>query len=472
MNKMHPLSLKWRIGICVTILTLIIVTIISVTAYFEFREALFDFLDYRLKSDIGAIKLLLYAEDSTEEIKKEVSAVLRQEARSSSSGYKIWWDSGETYLSSPDFMDSILRNKNIHNNLINSDHERILDIFDHEKRCRAIFARYTGFGNNFKADDVLNVLIYTSSDKVYHETEEFLLELIILASLIIWFSIGFTAWILRWGLKPVDNITDLMDNTSGKILDYTDTNFPAVPQELSPFVRAWGQMLDRLSKTMREQRRFTSDASHELRTPLATIKSTLQLARSQNRPDEYYKSAIDQSLEDLERLNQLIDQLLQLSHLDNDTYLQDSEVIDIHQLIAEVCEHYSIIAQQNDHTLKYTLCHATITGHEQLIRQLIANLIDNAIKYSPKKSTISVSMEKNEGQLKIKVHDEGGNISENDQHLIFERFYRLDKARNRKTGGAGIGLSIAREIAQKHDGDITVSSNPKDGTNFIITLPI
>jgi len=263
-----------------------------------------------------------------------------------------------------------------------------------------------------------------------------------------------------------------MDKVSGKHLDEAPINFPQVPQELSPFVRAWSQMLSRLSHAMKEQRRFTSDASHELRTPIATIKSTLQLARSQERPTEYYKKAIDQSLEDTERLNHLIDQLLELSRLGNIEYVQDREMINMQQLTLGVCEQYSVIARQQGRSMKCKYCPAKIVGHVQLIRQLLANLIDNAIKYSPDDSTISVLMDKNDAQLKITIHDEGGSLSENERHLIFERFYRLDKARNRSTGGAGIGLSIAKEIAQKHGGDITVSSNPKDGTSFIITLPI
>jgi heavy metal sensor kinase len=348
---------------------------------------------------------------------------------------------------------------------------KIFNIIENKKAYRGIWARYADLGSNFKTDDTLNVVIYTSSDYVRHEIEEFLLELLGLGGLIVWFSIGFTAWILRWGLKPVSHITNLMDNVSGKHLDEQTNNYPQVPQELSPFVRAWSQMLSRLSHAMKEQRRFTSDASHELRTPIAIVKSTLQLARSQERPVEYYKTAIDQSLEDMERLNHLIDQLLQLSRLDNVENSQDQEIIDMHQLTSDVCEIYSAIAQQQGHSLECKFCSAKVVGHIQLIRQLLANLIDNAIKYSPKDSIISILMEKDDTQLKLIIHDEGGGISENERHLIFERFYRLDKARNRSTGGAGIGLSIAKEIAQKHGGDITVSSNPKDGTNFTIVLP-
>ena len=466
---MQPLPLKWRIGICVTILMFIIVTVISIIAYYEFQEGLFDILDYRLKSDMSAIKQQLYTEDSNDEIKKEIRAILVQDRHSYNSGFKIWFENGSTYLSSSD----VLGNSNIgHVSPPKPGEDKILDIVDNEKTYRAIWARYSNLSDNFKNGSVLNVLIYTSSDYVKHEIEEFLLVLVILGGLIIWFSIGFTTWILRWGLKPVSCITNLMDKVSGKHLDESSINYPQVPHELSPFVRAWGQMLNRLSHAMKEQRRFTSDASHELRTPIATIKSTLQLARSQERSIEYYKKAIDQSLEDLERLNHLIDQLLQLSRLDSIENSQGREMIDMQQLTSEICERYSVIAQQQGHSLECKICSAKVVGHIQLIRQLLANLIDNAIKYSPDDSIISILMEKDDTQLKITIHDEGGSISENERHLIFERFYRLDKARNRSTGGAGIGLSIAKEIAQKHGGDITVSSNPKDGTSFIATLPI
>jgi two-component system heavy metal sensor histidine kinase CusS len=466
---MQPLSLKWRIGICVTILMLIIVTVISIIAYYEFQESLFDILDHRLKSDISAIRQQLYTEEPNEEFKKEIRAILVQDRHSNGIGFKIWFENGSTYLSSSDVSDNIDVG---HVSPPKTGEDKTFDIIDNERAYRAIWARYSDLGDNFKKGNTLNVLIYTSSEYVNHEIEEFLLALIILGGLIIWFSIGITTWILRWGLKPVSHITNLMDKVSGKHLDESSIKFPQVPQELSPFVRAWGQMLSRLSHTMKEQRRFTSDASHELRTPIATIKSTLQLARSQERPAEYYKKAIDQSLDDLERINHLIDQLLRLSHIDNIENLQDRETIDMQQLTSEVCECYSVIAQQQGRFLECKLCPAKIMGCIQLIHQLLANLIDNAIKYSPDNSTISVLMEKDNTQLKINVHDEGSGISENERYLIFERFYRLDKARARSTGGAGIGLSIAREIAQKHGGDITVSSNPMDGTSFVVAFPI
>jgi len=466
---MQPLSLKWRIGICVTALMLIIVTVISVIAYTEFQEGLFDILDHRLHSDIEALKLQLNIGDSKERIKNEITAMM---AQNKSGGYNIWFQNGESYLSNSFVSDSnfIAEAKSFSPPEVGK--QETFNVDYNEKPYRVIWAKYSDLSSNFKKGDILNILIFTSSDFVKHEIEEFLLVLVILSGLVIWLSIGITAWVLKWGLKPVGHITDVMDEISGKHLDESSINFPQVPQELSPFVRAWRQMLSRLSHAMKEQRRFTSDASHELRTPIATIKSTLQLARSQDRPVEYYKKAIDQSLEDMEKLNHLIDQLLQLSRLDHAEHSQDYETIDMQQLISEICEYYTVIAKQQGRHLDYKCCPADIKGYTQLVRQLLSNLIDNAIKYSPEKSKISVTMEKENDELKITVHDEGGGISENERHLIFERFYRLDKARSRSTGGAGIGLSIAREIAQKHGGDISVVSNPQEGTRFVVIIPI
>lgn len=465
---MQPLSLKWRIGICVTALMLIIVTVISVIAYTEFQEGLFDILDHRLNSDIEALKLQLNVGDSKERIKNEITAMM---AQNKSGGYDIWFENGKSYLSNSFVSDSnfVAEAKSFPPPEVGK--QKTFNIDHSEKPYRVIWGKYSDLSSNFKKGDILNILIYTSSDFVKHEIEEFLLVLVILSGLVIWLSIGITAWVLKWGLKPVGHITDVMDEISGKHLDESSINFPQVPQELSPFIRAWRQMLSRLSHAMKEQRRFTSDASHELRTPIATIKSTLQLARSEDRPVEYYKKAIDQSLEDMEKLNHLIDQLLQLSRLDHAEHSQDYETIDMRQLTSEICEYYTVIAKQQGRHLDYKCCPAEIKGHTQLIRQLLTNLIDNAIKYSPEKSKISVHTKKENNQLKITVHDEGGGISGNERYLIFERFYRLDKARSRNTGGSGIGLSIAEEIAKKHGGDITVSSNLQEGTSFTVMLP-
>lgn len=264
-------------------------------------------------------------------------------------------------------------------------------------------------------------------------------------------------------MKPVARITTKMNDITGKNLNQLSSYITGSPAELRPFVRAWDQMIERLALAMEQQRRFTADASHELRTPLAIVKSTLQTARSRKRPSDTYESAIDQSLQDLERLEHLIEQLLVLAHLDDIESQSDWETIDLVRLVRDVCEQYLPFVERHRGSLKWQVCRAEVNGSDEQIRRLLANLIDNAIRYGPKGSEVSVSMHSLNGLVNVSVCDKGGNIPPQEQKHIFDRFYRIRKARGKASTGSGLGLALAQEIAQKHGGSITVQSNPKRG---------
>jgi len=218
------------------------------------------------------------------------------------------------------------------------------------------------------------------------------------------------------------------------------------------------------------QSRFASDASHELRTPLAIMKSEIQVAmRDPSLRSKDYKELLESNLEEVDKLTDLSQSLLQLSRLDY-VRLRRSERVDVVKTIKKAAKSLKIEPDR----LKYTLPDTTITidGNESTLGDLFRILLDNAVKYSPAASSIGVSLTSNGRTCKIMVSNEGDGINAKDLARIFDRFYRTEKSRNSAhAAGYGLGLSLAKEIVNLHDGSISAVSTPGKTTSFTVTLP-
>ena len=318
----------------------------------------------------------------------------------------------------------------------------------------------------------INILICHPVAHVADQMVLFLKAITIVGSLIIVLAVILTLLTIEWGLRPITNLTHRMDQISGKHLHRPAPLLIKGVPELQSFVTAWNKMLERLALSMQQQRRFTADASHELRTPLAIVKSTLQCARTRKRSVNSYETSIDQSLEDLARLERLIEQLLMLARLDNISTQYEHTPIDIGQIMEEVCEQYTDFVDQHGRALKWNKCRALVMGNHNQLKRLISNLLDNAVKFGPTGSTITIDIACSGETTYVHIHDEGGGISSEDQKHIFDRFYCIKNTSTHTTTGSGLGLALAQEIALKHSGTINVESSPGIGTDFTITLPL
>ncbi|MBL7215758.1 MAG: GHKL domain-containing protein [Phycisphaerae bacterium] len=470
---MRSFSLKGRIGICIAGLMILVVTIISVIAYQEFQEALLGSLDSKLQSDLSTVKYLLLAKDSfSPETQKEVRSFLNPQKETQEAGYQIWLEGNDDVTGSLASMDIYDAMKKRQISAPDPDGYILSNMTQEQKTYRVIWARYPVANRSTGLPQFLNIALATSSTYAYHEIGEFTKMLFILGGIILWITLMLIQGILKWGLKPVDLLAHRMRDVSGSNLSEIHRDYPNAPKELLPFVKSWEEMLDKLAHTMEEQKRFISDAAHELRTPIAIIKSTLQLAQSKKRSVEFYEETITRALEDIERLNALIEQLLQLSRLENADNLRQWEVVNIANLIEDIVEQYEPLVNEKGFRLNTQLCPAQIRGNPHQIRQLMLNLIDNAVQYAPPQTTITLSVEIHDKMAVITVHDEGSGIPEDECPRLFDRFYRVSKARDRNSGGSGLGLAIAKEIAILHSGNITIESNSQNGTSFVVTLPI
>lgn len=241
--------------------------------------------------------------------------------------------------------------------------------------------------------------------------------------------------------------------------------------ELKELAQAINLMLNRISASYQSQVRFVSDASHELRTPISVIQGYVNLLDRWGKNDEKtLQESIDAIKSETENMKRLVEHLLFLARGDNESMQLHLVPFDICDLVEEIIREAQMI--DISHRFEVQLARpVTIVADRQLIKQSIRILLDNSIKYTPANETITLKVNKDHQQVKVTVQDHGIGISPEDLPHIFDRFYRSDESRARKTGGSGLGLSIAKWIVERHGGHFEVLSRLDIGTRTSIILP-
>lgn len=243
--------------------------------------------------------------------------------------------------------------------------------------------------------------------------------------------------------------------------------------ELGRLASTLNQMIQRLEKAFKRQRQFTGDASHELRTPLTVIQAEATLALEKERPASEYRQSLDLVSHEAKHMSRVIDQLLTLARADSGNEHLLLEEIELRDLLVDLSVDAEILCR--DKGLEFRLepmGSVRVKGDRARLRELFLNLLGNAIRYTPSGGTVSLSLTRDGDTAVAAVTDTGIGIPEKDIPLIFERFYRVDKARARQEGGAGLGLAICRHIAEVHGGAIKVESHVGTGSTFSVWLPI
>lgn len=243
--------------------------------------------------------------------------------------------------------------------------------------------------------------------------------------------------------------------------------------EFSRLATVFNQAFTRIEDSFDRLRRFTADASHELRTPLAAIRSIGETALHASGERGDCRETIGSILEESDRLRQLIDALLQLSRADAGEIGQRREAVDLAELARETVEFLNVLAEEKRQSITIAASKAVALVDRASVRQALTNLLDNAIKYAPQESDISITVGVNDcNEAFVEIADCGGGIPEQDIPHIFDRFYRVDKGRSREMGGAGLGLSITRWAVESNGGRIEVDSRTNKGSVFRVLFPV
>lgn len=286
-------------------------------------------------------------------------------------------------------------------------------------------------------------------------------------------SVGGGWFLAARSLKPVDDITKAARAITAQNLDRR-IQYTGIDDELGRLVATFNDMISRLQLSFSQIQQFSSDASHELRTPLTILRGELELAlRSKRNSPEEYRKVLASALEETIRMTTIVDNLLTLTKADMGTSYIKMQDVWLRTIIQELHEDSEILAERKKISVSIgSLDDTLVTGDPVRLRQLFLNLIDNAIKYTPEHGTVELSLLRENGHAKVRVKDSGIGIPKEDIGKIFDRFYRVDKARSRELGGSGLGLSISKWITEIHGGSIAVESEVNRGSIFTVSLPL
>ncbi|MGC1448945.1 MAG: ATP-binding protein [Candidatus Sulfotelmatobacter sp.] len=297
--------------------------------------------------------------------------------------------------------------------------------------------------------------------------------LLMLAPLLLLVAAGGGYWLSRRALSPVDALVRTAREVSGTNLS---SRVPKLEtgDELQRLSDTLNEMLDRIESAFLRITQFTADASHELRTPVSLIRTEAELALRRSRGEAEYQESLRHILLEAERTTVLIEQLLSLARTDSGRETLHLQSVDLRQTLRGVVNSWQQVATIRNLQFSANLERADlfVMGDETLLQRLADILLDNAFKYTPSPGFVHLSLEVNGENALIALQDSGPGIAQEEQSRIFERFYRVDKARSRAQGGAGLGLAIAQWIVTQHHGTIGVESCPGQGATFRVELPI
>lgn len=314
-----------------------------------------------------------------------------------------------------------------------------------------------------------NVQAVASLTTVIQARERLLVVMLTSGAVGILGSVMLGLWLSRQALQPINRITAAAARIAATDDLSTRLAWDGPRDELGRLASVFNQMMDRLEHLFSVQRRFVADVSHELRTPLTAIRGNLDLVRRYG-ADAMSLEAIEG---EVERMSRMVNDLLLLVRADYGGLTLDMEPVDLDTLLLEVHQQARLLSKSRHLTVVVDdIAPVRVSGSADRLKQLLLNLVQNAIKFTPDGGTITLTLRQRGPEALIAVRDTGIGIAPEDQKHIFDRFYQTDTSRQYTDGGgAGLGLSIARWIVEAHGGTIAVESAPEAGSVFTVTLP-
>ena len=324
--------------------------------------------------------------------------------------------------------------------------------------------------------DFLTVTFASPVDPVMQAVSDIFLYIVVGSLALLAVSSGFAFWALRRSLRPLGALA----TSAGAI---TTSNWELNPPqealetlELAPLTEAMTSMLGGLHRSFTQQREFLANAAHELKTPVAILKSTLQSLLQRPRTSDEYRAGLEEALDDMARLEKLLHSMLRLARAEQwaaGSLRRDLAPVDVGMTCQLAIERLQAVASQRDVIIDFTANGPIRLPADPDDLELVwSNLLENAIRFSPKGETVQIRVHSNSSHGWVEVADRGPGIPASELPFIFERFHRADTSRARNTGGYGLGLAISKALVEAYGGTIEPHSRAGEGTRMVVTLPV
>jgi heavy metal sensor kinase len=322
-------------------------------------------------------------------------------------------------------------------------------------------------GNTFYLQFVVTPFGHQETVRVFFRTGLFMIPLVLI--------VGFISGMILTAqfLSPISKLICVSNGISRSDAS-GELPLRGTGDELDRLAASFNNVLAKLRESNQKIILFTANASHEIRLPITAIKGEAEVILERGGDTDEYREILSNVVIEMDRLARMITRLLALSRGDSGLDRYDMKRVELRGLLSKMTDFYRVLAEKKNIALSLSrgMDDIYVQGDPGRLEELFSNLIENAVRYTPENGSITLDITEEKDNYAVKVSDTGMGIPKEEQEKIFERFYRVDKARAREDGGAGLGLSIAAMIAKAHRGSISVESMPQRGSVFTVCLPI
>lgn len=325
-------------------------------------------------------------------------------------------------------------------------------------------------GKKADGSPAYNLLMALSIDFHLHYVNELKNRLMMMAAVISIIVVFVVLFAVYQGHKPIRSLSRQIQNISSADLAVRLNN-EEVPIELERLVISFNHMLERIEDVFNRQANFSADIAHEMRTPITNLVTQTEIALSQQRNARELEEVMYSNLEEFSRLSKMISDMLFLAQADNNQLIPESQALNLADEVYKVFDFFEAWAEEREVALRFTGEASWVAGDPSMLRRAISNLLSNAIRYTPAGRAVTVHLSETAGAVRLMVENPGTPIDSEHLPRLFDRFYRVDPARQRKdASSSGIGLAIVKSIITAHHGSVSVESDTRS-TRFILTLP-
>ncbi len=423
-------------------------------------------IDRELKAKIGKAEAMAGIDDYLEELREEADSA----GRSNNGYYSLYNKTGDLVLHSPNFTPLQKLDRSRLDSLKNEKRHYEWAVLDDGTRIRRITAILKN-ADGEDSDYILQISTLTSHDELV--VENLVENLLFFIPVILVLAVIGGMYMARAGLRPMEALSERAAEISERHLGMR-LPVRGVDDEIDRHAAAMNKMLTRLENAFTEIRNFAARSSHELRTPLTTLRLEIERALDRASKDEYLTSILESAVAEAERLSTLVDKLLFLTRMQAEDMNVVFHEVDLSSALNEVADDIDAIAGQVGIKISRNISSGILVrGDEILLRHLIWNILQNAVKFSPASGEVKAELREKQGHALLIISDNGPGMNEETIRHAFEPFYRGDASQPvTRQEGFGLGLNIASWVCKKHAGSIEIQSQPGQGATISVKIPL